>query len=142
MSAAPRSSGAAPRASGEASAGDEARPRRKLIEGVVVSDKGSKTRVVVVERRVRHAFYGKVMSRRARFYVHDEGEQSHAGDVVEIMSCRPMSRLKRWRLVRVVKTLPAGRGAPRQGEARPMEVPAAGGAAAPPGEVRNAGGAA
>ncbi|MBI4386925.1 MAG: 30S ribosomal protein S17 [Elusimicrobia bacterium] len=86
-----------------------ARPRRRMIRGVVVSDKMDKTRVVNVERRVRHAFYEKVMTRRSRFYVHDEGNESHAGDLVEIASTRPLSRLKRWRLVRILQK--AGRAA-------------------------------
>ena len=83
-----------------------ARASRRPIEGVVVSDKAAKTRVVDVKRRVRHAFYEKVMTRRSRFYVHDEGNESKTGDLVEIMGCRPMSRLKRWRLVRIVKAAP------------------------------------
>ena len=81
----------------------EERSRRKTIQGVVVSDKMDKTRVVDVERRVRHAFYEKVMTRRSRFYVHDEGNESHVGDLVEIMSTRPFSKLKRWRLVRIIQ---------------------------------------
>jgi small subunit ribosomal protein S17 len=81
----------------------EIRGRRHLIKGVVVSDKMDKTRVVDVERRVRHPFYEKVITKHSRFYVHDEGNESHSGDLVEIMSIRPLSRLKRWRLVRIVK---------------------------------------
>jgi len=79
------------------------RKTRRTITGVVVSDKMDKTRVVDVERRVRHPFYEKVMTKRSRFYAHDEGNESHSGDLVEIMSARPLSRLKRWRVVRVVK---------------------------------------
>lgn len=82
------------------------RGRRHLIQGVVVSDKMDKTRTVDVERRVRHSFYEKVMTKHSRFYVHDEGNESHAGDMVEIMSVRPLSRLKRWRLVRILKAAP------------------------------------
>lgn len=76
---------------------------RKTIVGVVVSDKAPKTRVIDVERRVRHRFYDKIMTKRSRFYAHDEENVSHEGDTVEIMSTRPLSRLKRWRVVRVVK---------------------------------------
>ena len=85
--------------------GTERSPRRS-IQGLVVSDKAAKTRVVDVVRRVRHPFYEKIMTKHSRFYVHDEGNESHAGDVVEIMSCRPMSRLKRWRLVKIVRKAP------------------------------------
>lgn len=82
---------------------NDSRPRRRTIQGVVISDRMDKTRVVDVERRVRHPFYEKVLTRRSRFYVHDEGNESKAGDFVEIMSARPRSRLKRWRLVRVLR---------------------------------------
>jgi small subunit ribosomal protein S17 len=77
--------------------------RRHVFEGVVVSDKADKTRVVVVGRRVREAHYEKVVRRRSKFYVHDEKNESHVGDMVEIMGSRPLSKLKRWRLVRILK---------------------------------------
>lgn len=92
----------------------KARNRRRTIRGVVVSDKAAKTRVVDVERRVRHSFYEKVTTRRSRFYVHDEGNESHRGDLVEIMSTRPLSRLKRWRLVRVLRAAPQPAAAPKR----------------------------
>lgn len=69
---------------------------------MVVSDKMSKTRVVEVERRVRHPFYEKVQTKRSRFYAHDASNESHEGDRVEIISTRPLSRLKRWAVVRVL----------------------------------------
>lgn len=87
---------------------------RKNMEGVVVSDRMNKTRVVSVARLVRHAFYEKVMRKTSKFYVHDEGNQSIKGDLVEIASTRPMSKSKRWRLVKIVKSVPrpaAGQGA-------------------------------
>lgn len=80
------------------------RNRRRGFTGIVVSDKADKTRVVNVQRRVKHPRYEKVVRRRSKFYVHDEQNVSHIGDKVEIMSVRPMSKLKRWRLVRVVET--------------------------------------
>lgn len=55
---------------------------------------------------MRHARYEKIVRRRSKFYVHDEKNESHVGDLVEIMGTRPLSKLKRWRLVRVVKTAP------------------------------------
>jgi small subunit ribosomal protein S17 len=76
-------------------------PRRVEI-GVVTSDRTAKTRRVEIPRLVTHPKYGKVMRRRTICYVHDENEESHAGDTVEIIESRPMSRTKRWRLVRVV----------------------------------------
>ena len=77
--------------------------RRKVRQGIVVSDKSDKTVVVKVERTVRHPLYGKVMRRSKRYQAHDEANAGKVGDVVRIMECRPMSRTKRWRLVEVVK---------------------------------------
>lgn len=77
-------------------------PRRVLI-GVVTSDKTRKSRRVEIPRLTRHAKYGKIVRRRTVCYVHDEQEQSHRGDTVEIVECPPKSKLKRWDLVRVVK---------------------------------------
>ena len=79
-----------------------ARKKRKLFRGVVISDKMAKTRIVSVERTVKDLFYEKVMRKKSRFYAHDEGNESHTGDTVEIISTRPISRLKRWRVARVV----------------------------------------
>jgi small subunit ribosomal protein S17 len=76
------------------------------MEGVVVSDKMNKTRIVSVERSFRHPFYEKIMKKRSKFAVHDEKNDSRQGDLVEIMSTRPLSKSKRWRLVRVVKAAP------------------------------------
>lgn len=84
----------------------EERSRRKTMEGVVVSDKMDKTRVVRVTRTVRHPFYQKVQTKSSKFHVHDEGNQAREGDLVQIASTRPLSKLKRWRLVRVVKAAP------------------------------------
>lgn len=71
--------------------------------GVVVSDKMAKTRVVRIERTVRHAKYGKIMKIRKRFYAHDEANQSKAGDRVRIQEVRPLSRLKRWKVLEILK---------------------------------------
>lgn len=84
------------------------RGNRKTLEGVVVSDKMNKTRVVRVARSVRHAFYEKVMKSSKKFHAHDENNEAREGDVVEIASTRPLSKLKRWRIVRIVKAAPKG----------------------------------
>src|SRR6266705_2112138 len=76
-------------------------PKRVEI-GVVTSDKGTKTRRVEIPRLIRHAKYGKILHRRTICHVHDENNESHSGDTVEIRECPPRSRLKRWELVRVV----------------------------------------
>ena len=79
---------------------------RRLLEGTVTSDKMAKTRRVEVERLVRHPKYGKFVKRRTVCYVHDEKNESHRGDTVEIMEARPLSATKTWRLVRIVKKAP------------------------------------
>lgn len=76
--------------------------RRKVRQGVVVSDKSEKTIVVRVERRMTHRLYKKVIRRSKKYQVHDEGNTSKVGDVVRIMECRPLSRTKRWRLLEIV----------------------------------------
>lgn len=79
---------------------------RKTREGVVLSDAMDKTRVVSVERRVRHPLYGKEVRRSKKFYVHDEKNEARTGDVVQIEECRPLSKTKRWRLVKVLNRDP------------------------------------
>ena len=70
---------------------------------MVASDKMNKTRRVIVERLVPHPKYGKMMRRRTICHAHDEQNASHKGDLVEIMETRPLSKLKRWRIVRIVR---------------------------------------
>jgi len=84
------------------------RPRgnRHDLRGVVVRDKGAKTITVLVARRFRHPKYGKMVRRNTRIVAHDEANEARLGDVVEIVECRPMSRTKRWRLVRVAERNP------------------------------------
>jgi len=86
----------------------DARADRKIVRGQVTSDRMQKTRVVEVRRKVRHPLYEKYLSRRTRLYVHDEQNEAKVGDVVEIMQTRPLSRLKRWRLVRIVQRAQQG----------------------------------
>jgi small subunit ribosomal protein S17 len=69
----------------------------------VTSDKASQTRRVEIPRLVRHPRYGKYLRRKTVCHVHDENNESHVGDTVEIVESQPLSRLKRWRLVRVVE---------------------------------------
>ena len=75
---------------------------RKQRRGQVVSDKGDKTIVVRVKRRIRHPLYKKVVTRYKKFYAHDPENTAKAGDEVRIQECRPISKLKRWELVEVV----------------------------------------
>jgi len=76
---------------------------RKRLIGTVVSDKRDKTRRVDVERLFQHSKYGKIVRGRTSCQVHDEKNESHLGDTVEIAECRPMSKTKRWELVQIVK---------------------------------------
>ncbi len=81
----------------------EDRNRRKARQGVVVSAAGDKTCVVKVEDRKRHPLYGKMMTHSKKFHAHDENNECQVGDVVTIMETRPLSKLKRWRLVEIVE---------------------------------------
>ena len=80
-----------------------ARNDRKTHTGVVIRDKMDKTIAVEVQRLVRHPRYDKFLRRRSRLYAHDANDEAKVGDVVEVMETRPMSKLKRWRLVRIVR---------------------------------------
>jgi len=74
--------------------------------GVVTSDKRDKTRTVAVDFQKVHAKYGKRLRRQAKFQVHDESNASGEGDRVEIAQCRPLSKTKSWRLIRVIEKAP------------------------------------
>jgi small subunit ribosomal protein S17 len=83
---------------------DGTRPnRRKVREGIVVSDAMTATVVVAVVERVRHPRYGKTVQRTKRLYVHDAEDSAKVGDRVRVQECRPLSKLKRWRLTEVVE---------------------------------------
>jgi small subunit ribosomal protein S17 len=71
--------------------------------GEVVSTRMQKTIVVEVSRRVPHPIYKRIINKRKKFYAHDEQGQAQAGDVVRIVECRPLSKLKRWRLAEIVR---------------------------------------
>jgi small subunit ribosomal protein S17 len=81
----------------------EARANRKVLQGLVVSDKMDKTVVVLVEDRVKHSLYGKVLRRSSRLKAHDEGNTAGVGDRVRLMETRPLSASKRWRVVEIVE---------------------------------------
>lgn len=83
-------------------AAEEAKGSRTLT-GRVVSDKMQKTIAVEIERLIKHPMYGKYVRRTTKLLAHDENGESHVGDLVTITPCRPFSRRKSWRLVRVVE---------------------------------------
>ncbi|MBA2727685.1 MAG: 30S ribosomal protein S17 [Parachlamydiaceae bacterium] len=80
---------------------EEFKTNRKRKKGVVVSNKMDKTVVVKVQRTIRHPEYGKVVARNKKYYAHNELQPLEIGAVVEIVETRPMSKLKRWRVVAV-----------------------------------------
>ncbi|WP_324718161.1 30S ribosomal protein S17 [Carboxydochorda subterranea] len=86
----------------------KARGKRKLREGVVVSDKMQKTVVVEVERLFRHPLLGKVLRRTARFKAHDANGECKVGDRVLIAETRPLSKEKRWRVVQILRRAETG----------------------------------
>src|SRR4051794_18245615 len=98
-----------------------ARRRRKMEIGVVTSDKMNKTRRVEVETLVPHPKYGKMLRHRTVCHAHDETNQSHLGDIVEIMETRPLSKLKRWRIVKIVR-MGAQQALAGEGEAAKADV--------------------
>jgi len=79
------------------------RNSRKVRQGIVVSAGGEKTCVVQVSNRKRHPLYGKMITRSTKFHAHDEENAAQVGDLVQIMETRPLSKLKRWRLVEIVE---------------------------------------
>ncbi len=80
----------------------EQRTTRKIRTGKVISNKMQKSIVVAIERKVAHPLYKKYFKRTTKFYVHDEKSEAGVGDTVKIMETRPLSKLKRWRLVEIV----------------------------------------
>jgi len=96
-------SGAQGKSSRDVRIGRGGPPRRKVREGLVVSDKMNKTITVMVEDRVKHPLYGKVMTKSVRLKAHDENNEAGMGDRVRIMETRPLSATKRWRLVEIIE---------------------------------------
>jgi len=93
----------------------EPRRTRNSKVGVVVSDKMTKTAVVAVERMVSHPTYKRIVRRTSKFMAHDEKNDAHVGDQVEIVETRPASKNKRWRVARIIARAP-GRAAIEAGE--------------------------
>lgn len=78
------------------------RHRRKIRVGKVISDKMHKTIVVEITRTMLHPLYQRVVKTSAKLYAHDERAEAKLGDTVRVMECRPLSKLKRWRLVEIM----------------------------------------
>ena len=102
------------------------RGKRRLAVGIVTSDKMQKTRRVEIPRLVKHPRYSKFIRRRTICYVHDEKNESRLGDTVEVMETRPLSKMKNWRLVRVVTRAPLLAGVGETGTSQASPPPAGG----------------
>lgn len=98
------------------------RNERRTVEGVVTSDKMAKTITVRVERLVQHPMFGKTLRKFYTCYAHDEKREARSGDKVELMESRPLSKLKTWRLVRVVEKGAAAPDLDARGAARPSAI--------------------
>lgn len=81
----------------------EVRNKRKEIQGKVVSDKRDKTITILVEKKIKHPLYGKVMKSSKKFQAHDENNECKMGDIVKVMETRPLSKTKRWRLIEILE---------------------------------------
>ena len=84
-------------------ANDQARSDRKMYQGVVVSSSGDKTIVIRIDRRKKHPLYGKMITTSHKLHVHDENNEAGVGDTVTVMATRPLSKMKRWRLVEIIE---------------------------------------
>ncbi len=82
---------------------EKQRGARKERIGVVVSDKMEKSITVAIKRQVKHPIYGKFIKRTTKLMAHDEKNDAHVGDTVRIMETRPLSKIKRWRLIEIVE---------------------------------------
>jgi small subunit ribosomal protein S17 len=104
---------------------DSPRGNRRVVSGIVTGDKNSMTRRVEIQTLVKHPKYGKYIKQRTVCYAHDEKNESALGDTVEIMECRPLSKTKRWRLVRITKKAPGRTLSNLEGSVAGSNVPTA-----------------
>jgi len=105
-------------------AADTAASDGRIVTGIVTRDKMDKTRRVEIQRVVQHAKYGKFVKRRTVCYTHDEANESRLGDTVEIQESRPLSKLKRWTLLRILTKAPGRTVANLEGAVAGSETPA------------------
>lgn len=77
--------------------------KKKVLIGTVTSDKMNKTIVVTVERKLKHALYGKYITRSKRYKAHDENNECKVGDIVKVMECRPISKEKKWKYIETIR---------------------------------------
>ncbi len=89
----------------ETAAADQATTKRTL-QGVVTSSAGDKSATIMIERRIKHPLYGKFIKRSTKIRLHDEANECNKGDTILIEECRPMSKTKSWKLVKIVEKAP------------------------------------
>jgi small subunit ribosomal protein S17 len=107
--------------SARSAVGGDTRGNRRTIQGTVTSTKMDKTAVVTVIRRVRDRRFHKFVTRRVKYKAHDEQNAAKIGDVVEIIEARPMSRTKRWRIIRTISHNAEIQPGPTEGRDQPVE---------------------
>jgi small subunit ribosomal protein S17 len=76
---------------------------KRTLQGVVTSSAGDKSATIMIERRIKHPLYGKIIKRSTKLHVHDEANECSKGDTILIEECRPMSKTKSWKLVKIVE---------------------------------------
>ena len=96
---------------------------KRVLTGTVVSDKGDKTVVVRVERRVKHPLYGKIIKLSKKYHAHDAANEFHVGEIVRIEECAPVSKLKTWKVVDRIGTAKVGTVDIAEPEVISMETP-------------------
>ena len=96
---------------------------KRVLTGTVVSDKGDKTVVVRVERRVKHPLYGKIIKLSKKYHAHDAANEFHTGEIVRIEECAPISKLKTWKVVDRIGTAKVGSVDIAEPEALATETP-------------------
>ncbi len=86
--------------------GDTTATSKRTLQGVVTSNAGDKSATIMIERRIKHPIYGKFIKRSTKIRLHDESNECNEGDTILIEECRPMSRTKSWKLVKIVEKAP------------------------------------
>jgi small subunit ribosomal protein S17 len=76
---------------------------KRTLQGIVTSCAGDKSATIMIERRIKHPVYGKFIKRSSKLHVHDEANECNKGDTIEVVECRPMSKTKSWKLVKIVE---------------------------------------
>jgi small subunit ribosomal protein S17 len=79
---------------------------KRTLQGVVTSNAGDKSATIMIERRIKHPIYGKFINRSTKIRLHDEANECNKGDTILIEECRPMSKTKSWKLVKIVEKAP------------------------------------